>query len=304
MERAANLADVQSLQVRWLERPEEFERAAELLAEIWGMEDLRDTIPGHFMRAIADNGGVVLGAFDSEGRMVGILVGILAMDRETGKIYHYSHMLGVVKDLRYSGLGYKMKLAQREELLKRGIDLVMWTFDPLRGPNAKLNFSKLGAICRRYYENYYGELRDELNVGEVTDRFKVEWWIESERVARRLAGEFPTPPLAVLMEHARMITETEEIEKGVRRLVGYDLNAREDFLLVEIPGDYDLVRREAPGAAREWRMGTREIFETYFGRGYLAVDFATSGSGRERRNFYLLWKADLEEVLKSRYPFG
>ena len=33
------------------------------------------------------------------------------------------------------------------------------------------------------------------------------------------------------------------------------------------------MQREAPELALEWRMQTRELFETYFRRGYRAVDF-------------------------------
>ena len=44
--------------------------------------------------------------------------------------------------------------------------------------------------------------------------------------------------------------------------------------------------RDAPWLA--WRMATREIFQTYFGRGYRAVDFFLSRT--HRRGHYLLAK--------------
>ena len=33
------------------------------------------------------------------------------------------------------------------------------------------------------------------------------------------------------------------------------------------------MQQEAPELALEWRLQTREIFESYFARGYRAVDF-------------------------------
>jgi predicted GNAT superfamily acetyltransferase len=59
---------------------------------------------------------------------------------------------------------------------------------------------------------------------------------------------------------------------------------------VEIPARFTEMQQRAPELALDWRLNTREIFETYFGRGYRVVDFALArdaGSGR-----YLLAKQD------------
>ncbi len=79
-------------------------------------------------------------------------------------------------------------------VLAQGIDLITWTFDPLETRNATLNFHKLGAVCNTYFPNLYGDMRDGLNAGLPSDRFQVDWWIASERVAQRLAGEPPSTP--------------------------------------------------------------------------------------------------------------
>ena len=101
-------------------------------------------------------------------------------------------MAGVHPAYRNRGLGYSLKLAQREHVLAQGIDLITWTFDPLETRNATLNFHKLGAVCNTYLPNLYGDMRDGLNAGLPSDRFQVDWWIASERVAQRLAGQPPS----------------------------------------------------------------------------------------------------------------
>ena len=63
-----------------------------------------------------------------------------------------------------------------------------WTYDPLESRNAYLNVHKLGAACRSYIRDYYGPMADGLNVGLPSDRLRVEWWISSERVRRRVAA--------------------------------------------------------------------------------------------------------------------
>ena len=80
------------------------------------------------------------------------------------------------------GVGYALKVAQREAVLQQGLRLITWTYDPLESKNARLNIAKLGAVCNTYIRNYYGELRDDINLGLATDRFQVDWWIASSHV--------------------------------------------------------------------------------------------------------------------------
>ena len=68
----------------------------------------------------------------------------------------------------------------------RGIDLITWTYDPLLARNVQLNIAKLGAVCNTYLANLYGEMRDGLNAGLPSDRFQLDWWIATRRVADRL----------------------------------------------------------------------------------------------------------------------
>ena len=53
---------------------------------------------------------------------------------------------GGTSGFRNAGLGRRLKLAQREDALKRGIRLMEWTFDPLEIKNAFFNIEKPGAI--------------------------------------------------------------------------------------------------------------------------------------------------------------
>jgi len=92
----------------------------------------------------------------------------------------------VLPEFRNYGLGRRMKLAQREDALRRGIDLIEWTFDPLEIKNAHLNLVRLGAIARRYSVNHYGDSSSPLQGGLPTDRLVAEWWLKSSRVVNLL----------------------------------------------------------------------------------------------------------------------
>ena len=106
-----------------------------------------------------------------------------------GKPYLHSHMLAVLPEYRNAGLGRRLKLAQRDDALARGFDLMEWTFDPLEIKNAHLNIARLGAIVRRYQPDFYGPSSSPLQGGLPTDRLYAEWWLRSDRVAGILRGE-------------------------------------------------------------------------------------------------------------------
>src|SRR5947209_660808 len=102
-------------------------------------------------------------------------------------------MLAVRESYRNSGLGRRLKLAQREDALKRGFELIEWTFDPLEIKNAHLNIFRLGVVVRRYSINHYGYTSSVLHRGLPTDRLTAEWWLKSQRVLDLL--EHGRPPV-------------------------------------------------------------------------------------------------------------
>ena len=294
---------VENIEIRKPKNVQELLEIMDVMKSAWHMPDYRDAVPHHMLKAVMDNGGVLLIAYDKkERKVIGFVLGILAMD-ERGRIYHYSHMLGVREGLKYKGIGYRLKLAQREYVVKQGLDLIKWTFDPLLGPNAKLNFAKLGVINRVYHVNYYGELHDELNRGMPTDRFKVEWYIKSRRVMLRLAGKLPPPSLKRALTKGELITETSKIKDNIRKLVSYNLDSSSELIIVEIPADINYIKTVSMELALDWRLKTREIFKRYINeRGYIVVDFISEIIEGERRNFYLLWKTSLNRILEGELP--
>jgi predicted GNAT superfamily acetyltransferase len=62
-----------------------------------------------------------------------------------------------------------------------------------------------------------------------------------------------------------------------------DLAIDERRVWVEIPTGFTEMQQQTPERALEWRLQTREIFQTYFARGLRAVDFELlkeQGKGR------------------------
>jgi predicted GNAT superfamily acetyltransferase len=162
----------------------DFESCVEVQLAVWGYSD-SELIPKRVFIVAQRIGGQVLGAYDGN-KLVGFAMALPGYSE--GKPYLHSHMLAVLPEYRNAGLGRRLKLAQRDDALARGIDRIEWTFDPLEIKNAHLNIARLGAIARRYMRNIYGPSTSPLQGGLPTDRLVVEWWLRSERV-RRAFGE-------------------------------------------------------------------------------------------------------------------
>lgn len=239
-----------NISIRQIESFSELRAVEEMQKEVWGIPDL-DVVPLTHLVAAKAAGGVLLGAFDRE-MLVGFVYGFVA--EEEGEMAHHSHMLAVKHDYRNFNLGYKLKLAQREEVLAQGINLITWTFDPLQSLNAYFNFTKLGVISDRYLINFYGEDASSFLHQLGTDRFWVKWLLTSDRVVQRLNR--PNPPL----------------------------ENPSDKLLIEIPGDINAVQQETPKLALEWRERTRRAFTEAIDAGYVVRDFYREAG----RGFYIL----------------
>lgn len=177
--------------IRELTGDAEMRACIELQQRVWGTSEL-EVVPHHIFVVASRSGGQVLGAFVQE-KMVGFVLAFSAC-RE-GRIHLHSHMTAVLPEFQDRGIGKQLKLAQRQDALKRDIDLIEWTFDPLQLGNANFNINHLGAIVREYLPDVYGSTTSQLDSGLPTDRLVAEWWIRDPRVEQILDGH-PLQPTA------------------------------------------------------------------------------------------------------------
>src|SRR5271155_5687605 len=184
MSEATTSAVKQEIRIRAMQEAQEMSVCVELQQRIWGYAPI-DTVPDQIFIVAKKTGGQVMTAYHGD-TPVGFTLAFAAM-RE-GLAYLHSHMVGVVEEYQNRGVGRLLKLAQREDALRRGIRLIEWTFDPLQLKNAHFNIERLGAIERRYIPNLYGRTSSPLHAGLPTDRLVAEWWVRSQRVEDVLAG--------------------------------------------------------------------------------------------------------------------
>lgn len=255
----------------------ELREVERLQRRVWRVSDL-DVVPLSQLVAARESGGVLLGAFDG-GRMVGFVYGFVG--RERGAIVHHSHMLAVEPECRGRSVGCRLKCEQRLRVLEQGIEVMTWTFDPLRSLNANFNFGKLGVVADLYHVDFYGPDAESFLHKNGTDRLWVSWHLSSERVERRLAGEKPqmTGSIPVLVT----VCET-----GAPLLRDMNAAFASEKLTIEIPRDIGPIERESPELARNWRNATRQAFTAALGAGFRVVDFVPGEKGPHATGSYVL----------------
>jgi predicted GNAT superfamily acetyltransferase len=248
-EAAANAAGVE---LEPLESLDDATSITDVSVATWGDFQL---VPREMIRALQESGDVPWGAFHN-GRMIGYVLGWLGIDEEG--LHAHSHMLAVHTEWQSRGVGFALKLAQRAWALDRGVPVVRWTFDPILARNAYFNLAKLGAAADRFLPHFYGEMDDELNRGERSDRLLVRWDLASD------ASGPAQDEGVVLLDRAGPEDRPEPVPGEVPSA---------GPALVRIPADYPRLRATDPALADRWRDALGRALEEAFGAGLAVSGF-------------------------------
>jgi predicted GNAT superfamily acetyltransferase len=272
----------------------EMQDAVLLQRSYWG-DDLESVIPVHMLFSLARHGGHVLAAFAGDA-MAGVLVGFLGTDIERdgpapSKLQIVSKRMVVLPEYRNQGIAYQLKMAQRDATMQQGLDLVTWTFDPLLATNAHLNIRKLGAICTRFYQDYYGTADwGGLVLLGTSDRVWVEWRLREPPVEARVSATHEALRLRDYLDNGTPI-----LNPALAADLPWPAQAvsavREQQVLLEIPRDYMAIVRADEALARAWRAHIREQLHHLMQAGYRIVDFVGDHYEGRDRVFYVLSRA-------------
>jgi len=271
-------------QLKIIEDPEEFKQVEKLQGLVWTSSEL-DIVPAHLMIASVRNGGMVIGAYKDPANqtnesLIGFVFGFpgIEYDGSIRKLKFCSHEMGVHPDFRGMGIGFALKKAQRQLARSMGYEKITWTYDPLLSVNANLNIHRLGAVCHTFVRNYYGVMRDGLNKNSLSDRFQVDWWLNSKRVNNRISEaprqqlgfeQYHSSGCAIVSSSGMQVDETQEQQTDeLKRII-----QTQRIFLLEIPCDYRKVTLENPEIAYRWRIFTRNCFELIFEAGFIVTDF-------------------------------
>ncbi len=229
----------------------------ELQRQTWGLP-AEDLVPANLLSVLVDTGGSALVAYraDLGFNADGWLGFAIAAGARSGRLV--SHMLGVRDGLRGAGdLGWHLKVMQAHEALRAGHTAATWTFDPMRGANARLNLEKLGAHVELLTLDKYGLLPSSLYGEDVpSDRFTASWDLTNPATSVRIdavrAGSYRSPAVA------EVLAIPEVMPGSVAAIVA----SGAPRVRYQIPGDIDRLARADPIGATVWRREMRAVLST------------------------------------------
>ena len=203
----------------------------------WAMDAGTEITP-NLLQAMIHSGAYLSGAF-VDGECVGAA---FAFPATTGGLHLHSHMTAVLDSFRDKGIGYALKVDQYKWAKQNNYKEITWTFDPLVARNAKLNVLKLGVDISAYYPNFYGDMPDELNAGDESDRVMA---------SLKVVGDAPTP---------RTVISTPD----------------KSAVLIAIPDDIVAIRGKDLAENLRWRRSVRDEFVSVLARGGKVVGFSAN----------------------------
>jgi predicted GNAT superfamily acetyltransferase len=258
--------------VRDVRGADELRACQDLQRRAWGITEDGYLVPVATMASAQRVGGLVLGAFDAQQRLIGFAFGFLG--RLNDRLILWSQLTGVHPAHQSSGVGRMLKFEQRRRARDMGLSAVAWAFDPLQASNAAFNLGVLGATSRIYEVDMYGSRSDTLNTGVATDRLLVEWTTEGE--AGGHASAWP--------DGLDLLATTPDAPE-----VAANISPETRHVYIEVPPRIaDLKARRNPNEARDWQLVLRNAFQKAFEEGFVAVGFTRQDPTRPR---YMLERA-------------
>jgi len=203
----------------------------------WAMDAGTEITP-NLLQAMIHSGAYLSGAF-IDGECVGAA---FAFPATTGGPHLHSHMTAVIDKFRDKGIGHALKVDQYKWAKQNNYKEITWTFDPLVARNAKLNILKLGVDISAYYPNFYGDMPDELNAGDESDRVMA---------SLKIVGDAPTPRTAISAPDKSAV-------------------------LIAIPNDIVAIRVKDIAENLRWRRLVRDKFVDVLARGGRVVGFSVN----------------------------
>ena len=201
----------------------------------WAMDAGTEITP-NLLQAMIHSGAYLSGAF-MDGECVGAA---FAFPATTGGLHLHSHMTAVLDKFRDKGIGHALKVDQYKWAKQNNYKEITWTFDPLVARNARLNILKLGVDISAYYPNFYGDMPDELNAGDESDRVMANL---------KVVGDAPTPRTAISAPDKSAV-------------------------LIAIPSDIVAIRGKDLAENLRWRRSVRDEFVGVLARGGKVIGFS------------------------------
>lgn len=273
-----------SVTVRELTDRRELDAVVSLFSEVWGRER-NPPVTIELLRAFTKAGNYIGGAYDG-----GVLLGASVAFSAAERTVLHSHIAGVSGASRGRSVGFALKLHQRAWAIAHEFSEIAWTFDPLVSRNAYFNMVKLAAEPVEYLPDFYGDMRDDINGADASDRLLARWVLDAPKVVAACAGRSVRGDAA--LERVRGAVEVLGVSSSGHPVPGED---RGPVSLVAVPLDIETMRATDPSLATAWRTAVRDALGGLMSAGQRVSDY-------DRAGWYILRHADVGVTSPERTP--
>lgn len=250
---AAEAARRSGIAIRELDDMRSLAAVQRLYETVWRTGPAGTPVTADLLRALAKSSNPVFGAFAGD-ELLGACFGFCSPpDAEN----FHSHIAGVLASAQGRSVGLALKLRQRAWALAHGMRTMTWTFDPLIRRNAAFNLAKLGAEPVEYLADFYGQMDDDVNRGDASDRLLVRWRLDR-----------PLP--------ARDQDRDQDQDRARGRAQNHD-PVPPGAIRIPVPVDIETLRLDDPLRAAGWRLDLRRELGGRMAAGDRVLGFERDG---------------------------
>jgi predicted GNAT superfamily acetyltransferase len=206
--------------------------------------------------------------------------------------FWYGARMGIDRLYQDKNIGVAVLDGLYRSAKERGINRIRWTYDPLVSRNAYLYLHRMGAQVQEIGFNYYSAVftNDQFNKDISTDRFLVDWYVNSERVKERMEQRrFPQHDLSIITADNtvnEIVIDENGLEHPGEKFV---FDGESTPLFIEIPYSQDKMLKVDRAKAQVLREQCRALFMRYLAAGYVIQElYVKKESSGRIRPFYRL----------------
>lgn len=260
-----------NIEYRELASEKDFSQCIELQRSLFNLSDI-DIVSPLILQLISRRNppmGIIIGAFnesEEKKELIGFIISMATFQERS----MYGAMMGVKPQYQNQGYGLNLFLNLREKAIKENIDYFYGVFEPLEKKLAHLYINRLGFTGIHYQEAacYQHNTNEKEHV--ATDKILLKWDLKA------------------------FSTQDKDRNNSRDLMAKYSVATKDDmpdspYVLVEIPKDFSIIKKEDSANAMYWRQYTKDIFIHYINhRKYIVCDCLTFEENQIKKSFYLL----------------
>lgn len=260
---------------------EEFEEVVSLQRFELGLAD-EDIFPHKLLTIASNHGGMAVGAVSPEGKLVGFVSNFPGY--RYGRIIEWSYLLCVLASARGRGLERRLKLAQRDAVLERGVSDICWAFSPFDFESASRSLNDLGAQVVEYATDFPDPFSVSQRGSFKSDVLIARWKLEDPTVVKRISSL----PRELEIPNEICLIKPEETERFYPPHVLPAAEHTENTIALPVPISASGMSEPDRELVKVWSRVLGKALKSCLSKGYVATGISRLEKDPPGKAWYIL----------------